>query len=623
MSTRTAPDSAPQDLMSTVGVGHILRGVRKMIPDLPGVLKGLRSVRTVDGDSLVSIARTFQEIAAERPNAPFLRFHGDDISYSAANEQANRIAAVLQKHGVRRGDVVGVLLTNRPETVLAALAISKCGAIVGLLNHNQRGEVLDHSQGLLASRVMLVGAECAEAYASVPANSWQGKVLVADTPVDLRHTDHRAGSRPAEFDGLTWLDEELAALGADAGKENPREGTETLGKETAYYIFTSGTTGLPKASSMSNMRWMKARAGFGLSGARLRPDDVLFCPLPMYHNNALTVALGSVLARGATLAVSEHFSASKFWDQVAEARATGMIYIGEICRYLLNQPVVDAEKNNGLRFVIGNGLRPEIWDQFQQRFGIDRIVEFYAASECSIAFVNAFDVRKTAGYCPLSFAIVEVDEESGEPKRGDGGRAIKVGKGEVGLLLAKINDAQPFDGYSDPEATEKKIVRDAFEDGDAWFNSGDLMYNQGIKHAAFVDRLGDTFRWKGENVATTQVEGALGDRPEIHQAAVYGVQIPGADGRAGMAAVTLASGSEFDGTAIAEGLRKALPDYAVPLFIRIVDEVEHTSTYKSRKTELREQGYDSAQVDDPLYVLTKEDGYVTYTEGAEKSFVAN
>src|SRR5699024_4032054 len=174
------------------------------------------------------------------------------------------------------------------------------------------------------------------------ASSWEGTVLVTDTAVDLRHSGHAAGTRPAEFEGLTWLDDELAALGAGEGTANPPEGDETLGKETAYYIFTSGTTGLPKASSMSNMRWMKARAGFGLSGARLRPDDVLFCPLPMYHNNALTVALGSVLARGATLAISEHFSASRCWDQVAEARATGMIYIGEICRYLPNQPVVDA-----------------------------------------------------------------------------------------------------------------------------------------------------------------------------------------------------------------------------------------------------------------------------------------
>lgn len=617
MSTRTVPASGPGGV-TTVGVGDILRGVRRMLPDLPGVLSGLRSVRTVKGSSRVSIAKTFQQLTAKRPDAPFLRFHGDDISYSEANSAANRMAAVLRKHGVRRGDVVGVLVTNRPEVIIAALAISKCGAIVGLLNHNQRGEVLDHSQSLLSSRVLLVGAECAEAYTSVPASSWEGTVLVTDTAVDLRHSGHAAGTRPAEFEGLTWLDDELAALGAGEGTANPPEGDETLGKETAYYIFTSGTTGLPKASSMSNMRWMKARAGFGLSGARLRPDDVLFCPLPMYHNNALTVALGSVLARGATLAISEHFSASRFWDQVAEARATGMIYIGEICRYLLNQPVVDAEKNNGLRFVVGNGLRPEIWDEFQQRFDIDRICEFYAASECSIAFVNAFDVRKTAGYCPLDFAFVEVDDD-GEPKRDDGGYAVRVGRGASGLLLAKINDAQPFDGYSDPEATEKKIIRNAFEPGDAWFNSGDLMFNQGFKHAAFVDRLGDTFRWKGENVATTQVEGVLGNLPGIDQTAVYGVEIPGADGRAGMAAVTLADGAEFDEAGVADDLRAALPEYAVPLFVRIVEEVEHTSTYKFRKTELREEGFDPSRVDGPLYVLS-EDGYVPYTEGAEAAF---
>src|SRR5690606_1463884 len=181
------------------------------------------------------------------------------------------------------------------------------------------------------------------------------------------------------------------------------------------------------------------------------------------------------------------------------------------------------------------------------------------------------------------------DPETGEPRRGADGRLKKVGKGGVGLLLSGISSSQPFDGYTDPEATEKKIVRDAFSDGDAWFVSGDLMLNQGLKHASFVDRLGDTFRWKGENVATTEVEAAVSSRPEVDQAVVYGVAVPDAGGKAGMAAVRLHDKSGFDGAALAEHLRASLPPYAVPLFIRLSKELEHTSTYKSRKTELREQ----------------------------------
>ena len=269
----------------------------------------------------------------------------------------------------------------------------------------------------------------------------------------------------------------------------------------------------------------------------------------------------------------------------------------------------------------GNGLRPEIWDQFTERFGIDRICEFYAASECNIAFVNAFNVPRSTGYCPMDFAIVEYDPETGEPHRGADGRLSKVGKGGVGLLLSGISASQPFDGYTDPEATEKKIVRDAFADGDAWFISGDLMMNQGLKHASFVDRLGDTFRWKGENVATTEVEAAVGTQPGVDQAVVYGVPVTGADGKAGMAAIRLHDGAEFDGQAMADALRKSMPAYAVPAFIRLSAELEHTSTFKSRKTELREQAFDTSIFDEPVYVLTKKNGYVPLYEGAERDLV--
>jgi fatty-acyl-CoA synthase len=372
---------------------------------------------------------------------------------------------------------------------------------------------------------------------------------------------------------------------------------------------------------MSHYRWNRAMAGFGLSGVRLKKNDVLLCPLPMYHNNALTVGLGCVLAAGAAMAIEEHFSATRFWDQARAAGATAAIYIGEICRYLLNQEPGRGDRDHSIRVMTGNGLRPELWTEFQRRFGIERICEFYAASECNIAFVNAFNVPRTTGYCPMEFAIVDYNRDTGEPCRGADGRLKKVGKGGVGLLLSGISSSQPFDGYTDPEATEKKIVRDAFADGDAWFVSGDLMLDQGLKHASFVDRLGDTFRWKGENVATTEVEAAFIARSEVHQAVVYGVEVPGADGRAGMAAIRLNDDAEFDGVAVAESLRAALPSYAVPLFIRLSPELEHTTTFKSRKTELREQAFDTSAFDEPVYVLSGDRGYIPFYDGAEKDVV--
>lgn len=605
----------------TLTPADLAKGLPSIISNLPSVLNGLRIVRTSRSSDLVSIGKRFETLAAKQPDAPFVRFLGTEVTYGEANKRANRFAAILKNNGVTRGDTVGVCMTNRTEVMLAILGAVKAGASVGLLNHHQQGDVLDHSQKILESKVVLVGSECEETVNSVPREDWIGKLIAVSSPIDLPYRGLIAGDRPESMSDLPWLEDELAALEDSVGDENFPDAAETVGTETAYYIFTSGTTGLPKASTMSHYRWNRALAGFGLSGVRLKKDDVLLCPLPMYHNNALTVGLGCVLAAGACMAIEEHFSASKFWDQARASGATAAIYIGEICRYLINQEPGPGDRDHKIRVMTGNGLRPEIWDQFQKRFGVDRICEFYAASECNIAFVNAFNVPRSTGYCPMEYALVDYDPETGEPRRGADGRLSKVGKGGVGLLLSGISSSQPFDGYTDPVATEKKIVRDAFEDGDAWFISGDLMMDQGLKHASFVDRLGDTFRWKGENVATTEVEAAVGTQPGVDQAVVYGVPVSGADGKAGMAAIRLNDDAEFDGAAMAESLRSSLPSYAVPLFIRISAELEHTSTFKSRKTELREQAFDTSAFDEPVYVLTKKNGYVPLYEGAERDLV--
>ena len=605
----------------TLSPADLAKGLPSIISNLPSVLNGLRIVRTSRSSDLVSIGKRFETLAAKQPDAPFVRFLGTEVTYGEANKRANRFAAILKNNGVTRGDTVGVCMTNRTEVMLAILGAVKAGASVGLLNHHQQGDVLDHSQKILESKVVLVGSECEETVNSVPREDWIGKLIAVSSPIDLPYRGLIAGDRPESMSDLPWLEDELAALEDSVGDENFPDAAETVGTETAYYIFTSGTTGLPKASTMSHYRWNRALAGFGLSGVRLKKDDVLLCPLPMYHNNALTVGLGCVLAAGACMAIEEHFSASKFWDQARASGATAAIYIGEICRYLLNQEPGPGDRDHSIRVMTGNGLRPEIWDQFTERFGIDRICEFYAASECNIAFVNAFNVPRSTGYCPMDFAIVDYDSETGEPRRGADGRLSQVGKGGVGLLLSGISSSQPFDGYTDPVATEKKIVRDAFEDGDAWFISGDLMMDQGLKHASFVDRLGDTFRWKGENVATTEVEAAVGTQPGVDQAVAYGVPVTGADGKAGMAAIRLHDSAEFDGQAMADALRKSLPAYAVPAFIRLSAELEHTSTFKSRKTELREQAFDTSAFDEPVYVLTKKNGYVPLYEGAERDLV--
>ncbi|MCG5430788.1 long-chain-acyl-CoA synthetase FadD6 [Mycobacterium sp. MYCO198283] len=582
-----------QKTRKSVGILDIAVQLPSIVMDTPTIVQGVLTGFMARPGGRTSIGKVFQERAARYADHLFIRFEDQQITYREANETVNRYAAVLADHGVGKGDVVGVMLKNSPHPVLLMLATVKLGAIAGMLNYNQRGDVLKHSFGLLEAKVVVTDDEFCEA-------------------ID------EAGAEAGELLTLG----ELERLAEGASTKNPDVTSTLVAKDKAFYIFTSGTTGMPKASVMTHYRWLRALAGFGGLGMRLNSKDTLYCCLPLYHNNALTVACSAVLNGGATLAIGKSFSASKFWDEVIRYDATAFVYIGEICGYLLNQPERDTDRKHKVRVIAGNGLRPAIWDQFTERFGIERVCEFYSASESNTAFLNFFNLDKTTGICPSPVAFVEYDPDSGEPVRDEKGRVKKVKNGEAGLLLSKVSSFQPFDGYTDKEATEKKLVRNAFKDGDVWFNTGDLMRSQGFGHAAFADRLGDTFRWKGENVATTEVEAALSTDPNVEEATVYGVEVEGAGGKAGMAAIQLKEGKEFDGKALAKTVYDKLPPYAVPLFVRVVDELAHTSTFKSQKVELRKQGYggntgegdeDSGTIEDPIYVLKgRDEGYVEF-----------
>lgn len=560
--------------------------VPALLLDTPVILRGALTGLLSLPASKISIGKIFQDRAGQYPDRIFIRFGDEEITYRQANETVNRYAAVLTGHGVGHGDVVGIMLSNRPETVLVMLAAVKCGAVAGMLNFNQRADVLAHSIGLLDSTVLVAEAD-----------------LIA--PIK------ESGARPAKLITIDALAKKSAGMPAD----NPPSTAEVRARDTAFYIFTSGTTGNPKASVMTHQRWLRALAGFSGLGVRLRGGDTMYCALPLYHNNALTVALSSVIDAGATLALGRSFSASRFWDEVIAAEATAFIYIGELCRYLLNQPARPTDRSHHVRVIVGNGLRPDIWEAFTERFGIKRVVEFYAASEGNTAFINIFNIPGSTGINPLPLAYVEYDTATGEPVRDDNGRVRKVPSGQPGLLISPVSRLSPFDGYTDKAASEKKLVRNAFKDGDVWFNTGDVMCPQGMGHAAFADRIGDTFRWKGENVATTEVESALSTDAGVEECTVFGVEVPGTDGRAGMAAIKLRAGAAFNGPELAARLYRTLPAYSVPLFIRLVESLETTSTFKSRKVDLREAAF-GPDVSDPLYVLAgRGDGYVPFYDG--------
>ncbi len=365
---------------SSVGLLDIATRVPGVLADTPVILRGLLTGLLAQPNSKASIGKVFQDRAARYGDRVFIRFGEQQLSYREANATANRYAAVLAARGVGRGDVVGIMLRNSPNAVLMMLAAVKCGAIAGMLNYHQRGDVLAHSLGLLDAKALVVESDLVGAVDECGG----------------------AGVEPMTI-------EEMEQLSATAPTANPPSASAVLAKDTAFYIFTSGTTGNPKASVMTHKRWLSALAIFGGLGLRLKGSDTLYSCLPLYHNNALTVAIGSVINSGATLALGKSFSASRFWDEVIASQATAFIYIGEICRYLLNQPAKPTDRAHKVRLISGNGLRPEIWDEFTSRFGIERVCEFYAASEGNTAFINVFNVPRSAGWAALPLAYVEYD----------------------------------------------------------------------------------------------------------------------------------------------------------------------------------------------------------------------
>ncbi|MDI3258322.1 MAG: long-chain-acyl-CoA synthetase [Sinobacteraceae bacterium] len=570
----------------TIPLRELARGVVRSLPEAWRGSRGAWNLLWLKPERPGSIGRLLERQARRHPGRIALRFEDRQWTYAQFNAWANRCAALFRSQGVKAGDAVGILMENRPEVLACVAGAVKLGAVAAMLNTQQHGQALTHSLALVQPKLLVVGEECRGALESTP---W--------TP--------RGNSSPVYFwDGPGAAPEGYRALAAACEalpSTDPPETAQVRLRQPCFYIFTSGTTGLPKASVMTHYRWLRGMAGLGQMALRLTPEDVFYCALPLYHNNALTVSWGAALGAGCTLALARKFSARRFWDDVRDSGATAFCYIGELCRYLLNQPETPRDREHRVRLMVGNGLRPELWEAFERRFGIERIYEFYGASEANIAFVNAFGLPRTAGFCPLSYAIVQYDGEREAPVRGADGYMRRVARGEVGLLLAEVTDRSPFDGYTEKDASEEKLLHDVFRRGDRWFNTGDLVRDQGYRHIQFVDRLGDTFRWKGENVATTEVEAALNRFPGVTQAVVYGVQIPGTEGRAGMAALTLAG--PLDGRRLAQHLREALPDYAVPRFLRLREEHDTTGTFKYRKTALKREGFDPGKIPEPLYVL--------------------
>jgi fatty-acyl-CoA synthase len=553
-------------------------------------LRALEMTAPIAANPARTLPAMLDALAAAHGDAPALVSDAETLSYRALAARANRYARWALAQGLTKGETVGLLMPNRPDYMAAWLGISRVGGVVALLNTNLTGRALAHCIDIVAPRHLIVAAELAQAFAGAQPH-------LASRPALWTHG--------ADAPDGTRIDRDLQRH-ADGPLDATEQRAVTI-DDKALYIYTSGTTGLPKAANVSHARVMTWSHWFaGLMDTR--PDDRMYDCLPLYHSVGGVVATGALLVAGGSVVIREKFSARQFWDDVTRFDCTLVQYIGELARYLVNAPPHLRETRHRIRLACGNGLRADVWETFKRRFAIPHILEFYAATEGNLSLYNVEDKPGAIGRVPpflahrFPAAIVKYDVERGEPQRDADGRCIRCAADEVGEAIGRIEAAAPgarFDGYTDAQASEKKILRDVFKPGDAWFRTGDLMRRDAQGYFYFVDRIGDTFRWKGENVSTSEVGETIVGCPGVLDATVYGVAIPGTEGRAGMAALVVAEG--FDLAALRRHLDASLPVYARPVFVRIRTALDTTGTFKHRKDELMREGYDPVATKDAMY----------------------
>ena len=559
---------------------------------LRGLTRVLMGVREIDPESGVLICDDFEAAVDRFADHTAILFENDVVTYRQLDGIANRFAAWAEAQHIQRGETVALLLPNRSEYVAVWMGLAKRGIATALINTNLTGGALAHCLSISGAQHVITDASLADAFETI-------RVQLA-RPIIVWALD---GEGPMG-EGRHALDLHSPRLAPERPDRSVR--TELKSKDVALYIFTSGTTGMPKAAKITHVRAQLYMRAFAAASAAT-PEDRLYCALPLYHSTGGLCGVGAALLNGATLVLKRKFSASQFWDDMVRYGCTIFVYIGELCRYLVNHPPQDDERAHKLRLAFGNGLRPEVWAEFQDRFNVPEILEFYGSTEGNVSLFN-FDgkpgaVGRVPFYLKTRFPVrlVRFDVESEQPVRGPDGFCIECAPDEVGEAIGHIGgDARSeYAGYADKTASERKVLRDALSHGDAWFRTGDLMRQDRAGYFYFVDRVGDTFRWKGENVSTTEVSETLARAPGVAEAIVYGVKLERVDGRAGMAAIT--PGEEFDIAKLHDDVTKNLPAYARPLFVRLQPEMDTTGTFKYRKMDLVRDGFDPAKIEHEVY----------------------
>lgn len=569
-----------------------MTALMRFISRIEGVLGFLRLKKELP----LSVGAVLEKQAERRPDKELILFEDRRITYREFNETANRYASLMRSRGLKKENTVALLMDNRPEYLIIHAGLAKIGVVPALVNNNIKGSILAHALNIAKARALIIGHEFVDEYRKIAKDVKflkPGTVFIEKEGMDIKTPK-----------GM----EDLAPLLAEQGTQNPVPDEPVTSRSVLEYIYTSGTTGMPKATVLRHQKWLQL--GYGAGGLCLRaiPGDVQYCCLPLYHNSGINIAWPTTLMHGGTFAMRRKFSVSAFWDDIRRYNATLFVYIGELCRYLNNQTPLPDDGDNPLRYILGNGMRGDYWVEFQKRFNIDRIIEVYGATEGVGALTNIKGVpgmigRLTAAGVRMG-EVARYDQESGDFIRNSNGYFEKCRAGETGMFLAAINDTNPFSGYKgNKKATNEKIIENVFKKGDRYFISGDLFQLHKKDYVSFVDRLGDTFKWKGEVVATNEVADILNKFGGIEDSNVYGVEVKNTEGRCGMVAITPLAGEKLDMESFAGFVIENLPVYARPWFVRIRKEKDATTSFKQLKTGLQNDGFNPAIIKDPLYFL--------------------
>ncbi|KAF5290912.1 hypothetical protein FQR65_LT11494 [Abscondita terminalis] len=540
------------------------------------------------------VHKRFECVVKRHPNKAAILFEDEIWNFAKVDELSNKVAIYFEQEGYNQGDCVALLLDNCPDYTSLWMGLSKIGVVTSLLNINLGIDSLKHSIEIVNCKAIIFGSSYEEKINSImseiPLKGYIFKRFNETASISSNHIN---------------LTEELSVIDP---KKSLKDNYKILASDPLLYIYTSGTTGLPKAAIISHYRYSL----FLCTGKLIFKDTnnlIIYCPMPLYHGSGVALGIGQMVLSGATVALRKKFSASNYWKDCKRYNCNAAQYIGEMLRYVLVAPD-NQNVNYSLEVMYGNGLKPLVWKQFVEKFKVKRMLEFYAATEGTFGLYNVDNTVGNIGYFPsylrkfLPFKLIRVSEGTGEPITNDNGFCIQCQENEPGLAIGKLGHKDKsllsFQGYTDRKETSKKILRDVFKKGDTYFNSGDVLSFDHEGYYYFVDRLGDTFRWKGENVSTTEIESIISKIIGLNDAAVYGVQIPGTEGRAGMVSL-INTGGNLDMDFLLSQFQQNIASYAIPIFVRIISSLPMTSTFKLQKFNLRREGFNINVVTDPIY----------------------